>query len=229
MKKSICILLTLALLLGLCACGRKPAQAEAPAAEQPAAAPASEAAAAEPAQTEAPAPAPALPTAEAFEAPDCGFRYVYPEAYQNAGGVIRMMEQGFFGDSAIFELVYIPVPEGERQAFLDFEKTLDKGLSLLALNQNGYMAVTLFMVYADRADAATAKLIEDDMSANAATEDMIYVGQTKVSEDWYCSVMRLLPMEKQPDVFRQSMGDAFDEYMAFARDRDLVLSGFKEI
>lgn len=237
MKKSICILLIFAMLLGLCACGKKTASAEtpaasaaAPAAEQPAeAAPA----AAEPAQAETPA-APAAPAAlsaaEAFDAPSCGFRYVYPEEYKNAsGGVIRMMEQGTSGGSATFELVYILVPEGEHQAFLDFEKTLDDGLTLAALFERGYMAFTLFLVYADRADGSMAKKIENDMIANAAAEDMIYVGQTKASAAWYCSLLRPKLMETDPDSFRQTMGDAFDEYISFARNKDLVLSGFTEI
>ena len=233
MKKSICILLILAMLLGLCACGKKSASAETPAAS--AAAPAAEASAeaapaeAEPAQaaaTAAPAP---LSAEEAFDAPSCGFRYVYPEEYRNAGGVIRMMEQGSSGGSATFELVYILVPEGERQTFLDFEKTLDDGLTLAALFEHGYMVFTLFQVYADRADGSMAKKIENDMIANAAAEDMIYVGQTKASAAWYCSLLRPKLMETDPDSFRQTMGDAFDEYISFARNKDLVLSGFTEI
>ncbi|MBO5497023.1 MAG: hypothetical protein J5967_06420, partial [Oscillospiraceae bacterium] len=166
---------------------------------------------------------------EGFAVPACGFTYVYPEKYRNANGIIRMMEQGTTKDSAVLELVYILVPKEEREAFAEFEKSLgDEGLTLPALFQKGYMAFTLFMVYADRADAATAKLIQNDMGTNAAKEDMIYVGQKQVSADWYCSLMRLLPMEKEPDTFRQTMGDAYDEYMSFARDKELVLSGFQE-
>ena len=140
-----------------------------------------------------------------------------------------MMEQGITKDSATLELVYILVPKEERDAFAEFEKSLgDEGLTLPALFQKGYMAFTLFMVYADRADAATAKLIANDMGTNAASEDMIYVGQTQASADWYCSVMRLLPMEKEADSFRETMGDAYDEYMSFARNKELVLSGFQK-
>ena len=87
---------------------------------------------------------------------------------------------------------------------------------------------TEVIYYADRADAATAKLIANDMGTNAASEDMIYVGQTQASADWYCSVMRLLPMEKEADSFRETMGDAYDEYMSFARNKELVLSGFQK-
>lgn len=235
MKKRICILLILAMILPLCACGGKnkaeaaaPAEAPAPTesvTEAPAAAEA-------PQQESAALPAGWTPPAaeEGFAVPACGFTYVYPEEYRNADGIIRMMEQSSTSDSAALELVYILVPREEHQAFLDFEKALgDEGLTLPALFQNGYMAFTLFMVYADRADAATANLIANDMSTNAASADMIYVGQTKVSDDWYCSVMRLLPMEKDPDSFRQTMGDAYDEYIALARDKDLVLSGFTGI
>jgi len=252
MKKSICILLILAMMLPLCGCGgKKPAETAAPAepaAEKPAAAaqPAAEkpAAADEPAaaaeapeaakpQQEESAAAPvnpaALPAEEGFAVPACGFTYVYPEEYRNADGVIRMMEQGITKDSATLELVYILVPKEERDAFAEFEKSLgDEGLTLPALFQKGYMAFTLFMVYADRADAATAKLIANDMGTNAASEDMIYVGQTQASADWYCSVMRLLPMEKEADSFRETMGDAYDEYMSFARNKELVLSGFQK-
>ena len=254
MKKSICILLILTMMLTLCACGgkktaapaEKPAKAEEPAAAEPAAKddpaeavkPASDepAAADEPAaesaqeeSTTTPASGSAPAAAEGFAVPACGFTYVYPEEYQNADGVIRMMEQGSTKDSAVLELVYILIPKEEHEAFQEFEKTLgDKGLTLPALFEKGYMAFTLFMVYADRADAATAKLIANDMGTNAASEDMIYVGQTQVSANWYCSVMRPLPMEKNPDAFRESMGDAYDEYMSFARDKELVLSGFQQ-
>lgn len=250
MRKTICILLILVMMLPLSACGGKktaapaenlptaeeptaaaaepaakdePAEAEEPAAGEPAAEPAQEESAAAPSGGSAPA------AAEGFAVPACGFTYVYPEEYQNADGVIRMMEQGRTKDSVMLELVYILVPKEERDAFAEFEKSLgDEGLTLPALFERGYMAFTLFMVYADRADAATAKLIANDMGTNAASEDMIYVGQTQVSSAWYCSIMRPLPMEKNPDTFRETMGDAYDEYIAFARDKELVLSGFQE-
>ena len=233
MKKSICILLVFVMMLGFCACGKNSASAEmpdasaaAPAVEKPAEAAAESAPAA---ATAAPAASAALSAAEAFTAASCGFQYVYPEEYQNASGVIRMMEQGSSSGSATFELVYILVPEGEREAFLEFEKSLSDGLSLAALFEHGYMAFTLFLVYADRADGSMAKKIENDMIANAAAEDMIYVGQTKASANWYCSLLRPKLMETDPDSFRQTMGDAFDEYISFARNKDLVLSGFTEI
>lgn len=252
MKKSICIFLILAMMLSLCACGGKKTEAPAenpPAADQPAAAADKPEAAVEPAVTAeepaaagepaaepvqeesaaAPANVSAPTAAEGFAVPACGFTYVYPEEYQNADGVIRMMEQGSSKDSVILELTYILVPKEEHEAFLEFEKSLgDEGLTLPALFEKGYMAFTLFMVYADRADAATAKLIANDMGTNAASEDMIYVGQTQVSDEWYCSLMRLLPMEKNPDAFRETMGEAYDEYMSFARDKELVFSGFQK-
>lgn len=233
MKKSICILLAFVMMLGFCACSKSSASAEmpaasaaAPAAEKPAEAAAESAPAAAPS---APAASAALSAAEAFTAASCGFQYVYPEEYQNASGVIRMMEQGSSSGSATFELVYILVPKEEHEAFLEFEKSLSDGLSLAALFEHGYMAFTLFLVYADRADGSMAKKIENDMISNAAAEDMIYVGQTKASANWYCSLLRPKLMETDPDSFRQTMGDAFDEYISFARNKDLVLSGFEEI
>ena len=49
-----------------------------------------------------------------------------------------------------------------------------------------------------------------------------------MSRNWSGADTRPLPMEKNPDTFRETMGDAYDEYIAFARDKELVLSGFQQ-
>lgn len=235
MKKSISLLLALVMVFSLCACGSKktPAPAAPEANSAPAAAAAENSAETEkPAETQQAAPeqnAAASP-AEAFAVPECGFQYVYPEEYRNADGIIRMMKQGVYGDSATLELTYILVPEEERAAFLEYEKTLgEDGLTLSALYEKGYYGYTLFMIYADRVDGTMAKKIENDMIGNSASEGMIYVGQTKASSSWYCSLLRPDRAEKEPDSYRETMGDAFDEYLSFARDKDLALSGFTAI
>ena len=148
MRKSISILLVLAVMLGLCACGGKkgeaPAENSVPADSAPEqnAAAADEPAAAEPVQEESaavPTNWTAPPAEEAYAVPACGFQYVYPEEYRNADGVIRMMEQGRTRDSVALELVYILVPKEEHEAFLEFEKSLgEEGLTLPALYEKGY-------------------------------------------------------------------------------------------
>ena len=237
MKKTISMLLILAAVFCLCACGGKNTPAPtAPAAESaPVAAAAEISADAEKSAVTEQAAAPqqtakAMPISEAFDASACGFRYVYPEEYQNASGIVRMMKQSASSDSAVYELTYILLPEEEHAAFLEYEKTLGAdGLTLSALYEKGYSGYTIFLIYADRVDGNMAKKIENDMIQNAAEEGMIYVGQTKASSNWYCSLLRPDLYEKEPDNFRASMGDAFDEFISFARNKELALSGFTAI
>ncbi len=229
-KKGISTLLAFAMLLGLCACGGNKAAAESATAENKKEETAAVSAAAEAPQSQQSAEkAENPPVSEAFSAPACGFVYSYPEEYQNARGIIRMVKQDISKDSGSFLMCYFRIPEEEKAAFLEYEKSLGEGgLTVAAIWEKGYHADTLFWVFADKADGSMAKAIENDMINNGSSEGMIYVGQTKVGGGWYCSLMRDERAEADPAFLKERLGDDFDEYIAFARNMDLVLSGFSE-
>ena len=114
MKKTLCLLLAALMLLSLCACG----QSAAPAADDAAPAEADAPEAAE----EVPEEVPATPEPEPLEpyAPyetQYGFRFEYPEEYQNLKGELLWHIFPFGYGQADVDLFYIEVPEGERAAF----------------------------------------------------------------------------------------------------------------
>ncbi len=229
-KKGISTLLAFAMLVGLCACGGNKAAAESvPAGNSKEETAAVSTAAEAPQAQQSAGKTEKAPVSEAFSAPECGFVFTYPEEYQNAKGIIRMVKQDASKDTGSFLMYYFRIPEEEKAAFLEYEKSLGEGgLTVAAVWEKGYQADTLFWVFADKADGAMAKAIENDMIHNGSSEGMIYVGQTKVGGGWYCSLMRDERAEADPAFLKERLGDYFDEYISFARNRDLVLSGFSE-
>ena len=115
MKKLISLLLAVLCLFSLCACGSS-APSSVPAAEAEQAQPADEAPAEEvPAEPE-PEPEPAMPPYEPLETP-FGFRFEYPEEYQNLKGELAWWITSLGNNFVDGELYYVEVPEAEREAF----------------------------------------------------------------------------------------------------------------
>ena len=110
MKKMICLLLAMLCLLSLCACGGAASSNDtAPAAEP-------EPAAEEESPEEViPTPEP-LPPYESFDT-NFGFRFEYPEEYQNLKGDLAWIAFSTYNAVATLKLYYVELPEEERAAF----------------------------------------------------------------------------------------------------------------
>lgn len=139
MKKMICCLLALLCLMSLCVCGGTAAASSDPA-------PAEE--------------AEALKPYEAIET-GYGFRFEYPEEYQNLKGELAVTLTSFGNNSGTMELYYVKVPEEERAAFR--ESLTYEPVSFAAENpewMEKYDKSCIFIIQAMRNDDSYVRYLE---------------------------------------------------------------------
>ena len=245
MKKTLCLLLAALMLLSLCACG----QSAAPAADDAAPAEADAPEAAE----EVPEEVPATPEPEPLEpyAPyetKYGFRFEYPEEYQNLKGELLWHIFPFGYGQADVELFYIEVPEGERAAFREkaaADKHAGGGLPAFA---EGYKRTCLFSMQALYDDEESVQYYETITPAeylssfygeppedlNTRTEIPVYRETVRFYNKWALVVQgralysfkgEAAPIEES---FRYMDEEYRDELLMLRDHPELFVSGLKE-
>lgn len=245
MKRMLCILLSMLMVLSLCACGgsaspvAEPAPAEAEAAE-----PATEAV---PEEAATPEPI-TLPPYEPFETP-FGFKYEYPEEYQHLKGELIWRCSSFGYGELHAALYYVAVPDAEREAFR--EKT-----ALSAKNIDGwnpewtrdYKYIPIFNVVALKDNDETVEYYETvsladyieqnyekpEDSANKSTYVSVYLDTVSLDNGWKLVVQReaLCSFEGEEYPLSAYVGWLEEGYreeaLALMEKPEVFISGLKE-